>query len=105
MRGQVKLNRVTLIATVMLLAATGLSCGLQGPTSHRNAATVDAKLIDAMGRASLGVLEHRGRRYELRDLLDPAYRAASEDPFSRDFDPFRLLAADHVAPPTIWTGL
>lgn len=104
MRGQVTRNRVTLIATVMLLTATGLSCGVQGTTPHQNAATVDAKLIDEKGRASLGVLEHRGTRYELRDLLDPAYRATSEDPFPRDFDPLHQFARDPVAPPMIWAG-
>ncbi len=40
MQGQVIPNRVTLIATVMLLAATGVSCGLQGAMSHQNATAV-----------------------------------------------------------------
>ena len=105
MRGQVKLIKVTLIGPAILLSATGLSCGLQGPTSHQSAATIDAKRVDDTERPSLGTLEHRGTRYELRDLFDPAYRAASEDPFARDFDPLRLLAAEHVALPVIWAGL
>jgi hypothetical protein len=37
-------------------------------------------------RPSLGYLEHRGRRHALRDLLDPAYREASDDPVARNFD-------------------
>ncbi len=35
---------------------------------------------------SLGYLEHRGQMYALEDLMDPAYRAASSDPFVREFD-------------------
>lgn len=30
-------------------------------------------------------LEHRGKRYFLNDLFDPAYRAASDDPFVKQF--------------------
>jgi hypothetical protein len=34
----------------------------------------------------VGFLEHRGKRYFLNDLMDPAYRAASDDLFVRQFD-------------------
>lgn len=34
----------------------------------------------------VGILEHRGNRYFLNDLFDPAYRAASDDPFVKQFD-------------------
>lgn len=98
------LRKVGMILAPTILMAGGVVCGIQGAPSPQESAPLDAKLIDAKGRASLGVLEHRGTRYELRDLFDPAYRAASEDPFSRDFDPLRLLAADPVATPTIWAG-
>jgi len=37
-------------------------------------------------RSSLGYLEHRGKRHALLDLLDPAYREASDDPVARNFD-------------------
>src|SRR5688500_12080816 len=38
-------------------------------------------------KLALGSLEHRGRQYSLRDLMDPAFRAASSDNFVRNFDP------------------
>ncbi len=98
------LRKVGMILVAAILMAGGVACGIQGVPSPQESTPLDAKLIDAKGRASLGVLEHRGTRYELRDLLDPAYRATSEDPFARDFDPLRLLAADPVATPTIWAG-
>jgi hypothetical protein len=52
----------------------------------------DAQAAVRPARPPLGVVEHRGRRHELRDLLDPAYRAASDDEYVRDFDPDRALA-------------
>lgn len=33
----------------------------------------------------VGFLEHRGKRYFLNDLFDPAYRAASDDSFVKQF--------------------
>jgi len=36
---------------------------------------------------SVGYVEHRGRPYELRDLMNPQYRAESSDSFVRDFQP------------------
>jgi hypothetical protein len=42
--------------------------------------------------SALGYVEHRGRRYDLRNLMDPAYRAASDDPFVRGFSPETALA-------------
>ncbi|HEY3242725.1 MAG TPA: hypothetical protein VGM03_05165, partial [Phycisphaerae bacterium] len=43
-------------------------------------------------RPSLGGLEHRGVRHELRDLLDPAYCASAVDSFAREFDSKLLYA-------------
>jgi hypothetical protein len=34
---------------------------------------------------SLGYLEHRGRQYEVRDLMDPDYRAENDDKFIQNF--------------------
>ncbi|HKQ48885.1 MAG TPA: hypothetical protein VJZ71_12515 [Phycisphaerae bacterium] len=34
----------------------------------------------------VGFLEHRGKRYFLNDLFDPAFRAASDDRFVKQFD-------------------
>jgi hypothetical protein len=36
---------------------------------------------------SLGYVEHRGQPYQIRDLMDPQYRAESSDRFARDFQP------------------
>ncbi len=47
-------------------------------------------------RPSLGMLLHRGRCYDIRDLMDPEYRAASNDDFVRDFDSDRMI--------TQWAG-
>jgi hypothetical protein len=38
------------------------------------------------GPPSLGSLEHRGTRHELRDLVRPEYRQASADDFARQFE-------------------
>ena len=38
------------------------------------------------GEPSLGELEHRGKRYALRDLTNPTYRATSKEAFVRDFN-------------------
>jgi len=49
-------------------------------------------------RPSLGQLEHRGRRYALRDLASQAYRQASDDPFVRNFDPQMVYAGGEISP-------
>jgi len=54
-------------------------------------------LADEGGRAWLGYLKHREWVYRLEDLLDPRYRAASDDPFVRQFEA-RHMYAD-------WAGL
>lgn len=41
---------------------------------------------------SLGELEHRGRRYALRELIDENYHDAGKDPFLRNFDPDTVWA-------------
>jgi hypothetical protein len=48
-------------------------------------------------RLSLGGLEHRGCRHELRDLLDPFYCAGAADEFAREFNPQTLYAG-------VWSG-
>lgn len=56
------------------------------------------------GSPSLGELEHRGRRYSLRDLNDEAYRDASSDPFVRGFKPDTVWARhDRTPQPLIST--
>ena len=49
------------------------------------------------GQAWLGYLKHRERLYRLDELLDPRYRAASDDPFVRQFHPDGMYAD--------WAGL
>ena len=51
--------------------------GVSGPS------TSAIFLYDADGVPRVGYLEHRGRQHDVRDLLDPGYRAASEDAFAR----------------------
>jgi len=45
-------------------------------------------------RASLGDVEHRGRKHAIRDLMDPAYRAANNDGFARRFNPQTAFATE-----------
>ena len=48
------------------------------------------------GQPRLGYLEHRGNMYALEDLMDPEYRAASDDDFVRTFDPGAVWAGSGV---------
>ncbi len=41
---------------------------------------------------SMGYLQHRGTQHAVRDLLDPTYRAASQDSFVQKFDPHTCFA-------------
>ena len=67
-----------------IFAIVVLSLGAcQMPPKGQAAPAVDNPKAD---RSSLGYLEHRGRRHALLDLMDPAYRATSDDPVARNFD-------------------
>jgi hypothetical protein len=80
--------------TYVILAAATLSLGAcQMP--QRGADTAATRNPHATG-PSLGYLEHRGQRHALRDLLDPAYRQASDDPVARTFDVADYWAATPV---------
>ena len=68
------------IALVVLATAGLILAGCQGAPRSKG--------------PSLGYLEHRGRTHELRDLMDPDYRAASSDRFAREFEPQAHFAAD-----------
>lgn len=46
---------------------------------------------------SMGLIEHRGQFYRFEDLMDPAFRAASNDPFVQRFG-----EPGHFATP--WAG-
>lgn len=47
---------------------------------------------------SIGLVEHRGRIYRMENLMDPAYRAKSGDPFVRGFAEENNIAIE-------WAGL
>jgi hypothetical protein len=67
------------ILTIAVLSLGGCQTPQSGPARQGlNNANDD--------RGSLGYLEHRGRRHALLDLLDPAYRAGSDDPVARNFN-------------------
>jgi len=48
---------------------------------------------------TIGLIKHRGTYYRIEDLLNPAYRAASVDPFVKSFVPPNQVAGDP------WAGL
>jgi hypothetical protein len=70
------LRRIRAIAVSILLIA-GVVYLATPPT---------AQLIHDHSNDKLGFLEHRGKRYWVKDLMNPAYRAASDNPFVRQFD-------------------
>src|SRR5712671_5250188 len=71
-----KLNR---IAAVLLAVVAVCSCQALRP--HPGPAM--GKTIDA--RPGIGLIEHRGRFYRMEDLMDPAFRAASNERFVKNF--------------------
>ena len=48
---------------------------------------------------TIGLIGHRGQFYRIEDLLNPEYRAASNDPFVKSFAPPGQYAADP------WAGM
>lgn len=46
----------------------------------------------ACNAPSLGELEHRGKRYALRELMDQNYHDVGKDPFRRNFNPDTMWA-------------
>ena len=74
---------------VLCLAVTAVG----GHAAPADAPCADPVPGDPSPECTWGFLVHRGRVYDLRDLWDPAQRAASEDRFIREFDP-----------PAIWAG-
>ena len=78
----------------LLVVAVGTGCGA-AQSSTPTPSIIQAEVHD---RPPLGVLEHRGRFYDLRDLANPDYRAASTDPFVRDFNPDTVLAGMRPRP-------
>ena len=70
-----------------LIAAVVASAWAAGCASQPQPAPIDP--------SNLGYLEHRGQRHELRDLMDPEYRAASDDPFVNNFNADTNMATRH----------
>ncbi len=72
----------------ILLLSAALACalavGCEGPR--------------APVKPSLGTLKHRQTRHQLRDLLDPAYRARCADPAIKKMKPESSLAGQ------LWAG-
>ncbi len=66
------------------------SCSQVAPQPTRPA-------IERSPQKFIGVLEHRGKFYRIEDLMDPSYRAESDDPFVKGF-----MADSHLATP--WAG-
>ena len=92
-----KLNRFAVVA----LAIVTIAFACSKPISRKPVATTNADTNSTQIAAdshSIGLIEHRGRFYRLEDLMNPAYRAESNDPFVRQFAP-----DTNVAIP--WAGL
>ena len=83
-----------LMAVATTVGVVGCSAG-RGPFPP--AAAPD---FNMPARPSVGCLQHRDTKPDLRDLMDPTYRAASNDNFVRAFDPntaTAVLAPDESA--------
>ncbi|MHC4444251.1 MAG: hypothetical protein ACYTF1_16340 [Planctomycetota bacterium] len=65
---------------------------IAGCSAVRYRSTCPNSAVMDHDRPSLGYLDHRGRQYEIRDLMNPAYRAASDDEFVRKFNIKTTLA-------------
>ncbi len=100
-----KLNRIA----VVMLAVVAVACIpsiKQGPKQSAETNTNEMP--------NIGLLEHRGRFYRIEDLMNPAYRAESNDPFVRKFVPDTNVAIPWAgtnndqhprkAKPDIWAG-
>ncbi len=85
--------RCMIIGAMFLLGILASGCS----TPAKVSVGPGGRLADERGRAWLGYLKHRERVYRLEDLLDPHYRAASDDPFAREFEPDNVYAD--------WAGL
>ena len=81
------LSRRRIIVRASLCLGLGACSSVEWPMAGGQGQTLQR------APALLGFVEHQGRRYELRDLMDPAYRAASDDPFVRGFTPETALAS------------
>jgi hypothetical protein len=86
-------TRHMLSAAALLLGLVVAGCS----TRSKVAPGSGGVLLDGMERSSLGYLQHRGRVYRLEDLLDPRFRAASDDPFVQQLRLDKLYAS--------WAGL
>lgn len=80
-------------ATVLLLGLAVVGCAVTPKATDSG----KGDAFDGVKPSALGYLEHRGRLYRLEDLLDPRFRAASADPFVREFTARGLHA--------VWAGL
>jgi hypothetical protein len=63
-----------------------LASSCAAPTKRTFEAQTPLRLFDDAGRPNIGSLEHRGRRYDLRTLMDPAARRDGDSDFLRNFN-------------------
>jgi hypothetical protein len=80
------------VLAVMVALVSGCSANRLTPISVR------------AERPSLGGLEHRDNRHELRDLLDPFYCAGANDEFAREFNAQTLYAGTWSGHAGLWAG-
>ena len=80
------MRRVGLALLVALATWVG-SCSQRAPRPWvAGVAADDAK------KPLVGYLGHRGRLYRIEDVLDPTFRAESDDPFLQDLNPREMWA-------------
>ncbi len=84
MNTSIKPVRISMLAACVI--------GLASCSAENTGLPVDPAPTSEPGRASLGYLRHRDRWYHVRDVVDPAFRAASDDPFLKRFDSDRAIA-------------
>lgn len=85
--------------SMVVLGFVAIFVGLANCSSEMTPSAVDPTPAVEARRPSVGALMHQGRMYDLRDLMNADYRAASDDEFVKDFNPNSTYAE------TAWAGL
>ncbi len=75
-----------------ILMAVAMTVGIVGCTAGGGPSPAAGHSFSAPARPSVGYLQHRDSKHQLRDLMDPTYRAASSDEFARRFTPDTAIA-------------
>lgn len=74
-------RRAVLPGIVLLTGITGCT-----ESRHSSGTTNPAEI------RSIGCVMHRGKYHDIKDLLNPTYRAESDDPFVKSFAPDHAVA-------------